>query len=288
MFNSKEGEHLYKYYQDKENRLLENYHFLIEASEEEHFHQFRVSIKKTRVIFQLLELMSCDFNSTKYLNPLRSVFKPAGNIREEQINLKVISQYKQKESKEKHLYQQYCQTRITKGEKKFSEKLKEFDPALILKNGKEVKDCCRMLTQEEILGKTMVFIQDRLDTVRDNAANTSDEFMVHQIRTKLKEINAIINILRRIGIEGFNDELISLIRKIELDLGSWHDKVVLYNSIERFLRNQKPDNETRQFFKEVEQVIEAENQEFLLTLEGQVIHVIETIELTTKAVSNSL
>ncbi len=277
MFASESGMELYRFYKDKEAILFENYrHLESPRSKEEHYHDFRVSIKRINAIYRLLELITGDFDSTTYMKPLRSIFKPAGSIREAQVNMHTVAAYKLKKE-ELNYYGKYINARIESLSGKLREKLKEFDISELKKNRQVVKECCKNIQQKELENRTLIFIRDRINLIRDNIAY-SDELVIHQIRITLKEISAIVSLLKKIKVPGFDDDLLDLIKDTEDKLGNWHDKVVLNNSLEKFIKSTKNEFDVISSYRLIREKINKENKAFLDTVEEIVLDTVELVE----------
>lgn len=238
MYISESGKHLYQFYKEKEEVFHKNFKVINSEPTFHSIHDFRVSIKRIKAIFRLLDMISFEFNSKIQFKPYRSVFKPAGNIREVQVNRNTIKLYKLT-PETKSSFTKYCDKKEGKSQLRLIEKLSLFDYDLAKNTKKLIKDSCKEISEDEVRMKTDFFIRERIEAIEKIASNSPDELSVHQARINLKEISAVIMLLKKMELQGFDKDILHKIKKTEDKLGDWHDKVVLELFIEKFQKKAK-------------------------------------------------
>lgn len=277
MYVSESGRHLYQFYKQKEEVFFENFQNILEKPTIDSFHDFRVSVKRIKAIFRLLDLMASNFNSTKHLKPFRAVFNPAGKIREAQVNLNTIKHF-QTEPEQFKPFEKFCQAQEEKNLLKLQEKLKVFDYKAIKATKKILKVHCTGVLEDEILKKSDFFIRDRIEIIEENLSVSLDEVSVHQARISLKEISAILTLLKKINIKGIDNQIISFIKSTEDKLGLWHDQVVLKSSIEKFLNQVEVDESNTKRFRNIQDEINIETVTFLNLVSGLMENTLHEIQ----------
>ncbi len=267
MYISESGSHLYRFYKQKEEIFHKNFLIILRKPGINSFHDFRVSIKRIKAIFRLLELISPDFNAIKNLKPFRAVYNTSGKIREIQVNLKTIENYQLKPESRVY-FQDYCSIQEKKNLSRLHDKLIEFDHKSVKKAKKKIKKCCEEITQEEILKKAELFIRDRFGIIEGNISVSPNEVSTHEARICLKEISAVLMLLRKMQYPGFDKKLLEFAKVTEDKLGRWHDKVDLVSFIEKFIRATKLSAEIKEEYRAIQLEILKENKEFLGHIES--------------------
>ena len=73
--------------------MLNNFDEFVATGQQENIHQFRVSVKKLRAFFVLLDDSLSQNKLSKIFKPVRKIFRHAGEIREAYLNLQMSSRY---------------------------------------------------------------------------------------------------------------------------------------------------------------------------------------------------
>lgn len=281
MYISESGKHLYQFYKQKEEIFHKNFLIILQNPSFNSFHDFRVSIKRIKAIFRLLDFISKEFNSTKHFKAFRAVYNPSGKIREIQVNLRTIKNYELK-TESFEFFQVYCNSQEKRSLSRLHEKLLEFNHESVRQAKKKIKKCCKDMSHEEILAKAVVFIHDRFKIIEGNISETPDEVSTHEARISLKEISAVLMLLRKMGYQGFKKRLLDYVKVTEDKLGKWHDKVDLVTYIEKFIRSTKLPSDVKDEYRAVQMTIIKENKKFLGEIESLMKETILKIEYHIK------
>lgn len=234
MYLSKEGKKLKKYYRHYEEEFYLYLGKTMGSSEESYIHGFRVTIKKLKGVIKLMGLLCADFSSKEQFKPLKMLFKPAGDIRECQVNLKRLKEFPGHEE----FYRLYKQARkkcIKAHRQEFDQALSKFKFESVKLTGKALKKHCRILSRESVYINSITFIQERLDLIDEHHVNSkNDTEEVHEIRIQLKEISVVLGLFNHVQAKVVTEEILAILKQYESEIGSWHDYAVLQASVDEF------------------------------------------------------
>ncbi len=282
MYNSIDGEQLYKYYNQYKEVIIE---FLKRDKREDwksEIHEFRVGIKKIKGIFKLIELCSSDFDAKKHLNPYRKLFKPAGFIREAQINLFHLKKLEDSDSYiEIYKLQQKNIKRIQK--EKFKQQIAKFKIEDILLVDNKIAQICNAFSSKLIIDNSKRFISSRKIDIKTLLSEDFNEEHLHEARKKIKEISSILGLLTTLNLFENMNNRIGLLKLYEDRLGLWHDRVVLRNSLNEFIACHQfvsPESKLKMVLL-VEKIkkLEREFTDNLKSFEEEVITLLPTFEV---------
>ena len=289
MYLSKEGKKLYKYYRGYEENF---YLFLgktIGGSNEEDIHGLRVTLKKLRGVIKLMSLLAEDFSSKEHFAQLRTLFKPAGNLRECQVNLKRLKDFEGYDV----FYSAYKKARKTcmkHHRQSFDLAITSLVPETLKQTSKAVKRQCKNLSKEGVYIKSNDFIQNRIQKINKLHKKAGEDIEnVHQIRIKLKEISTVLGLLHTMRPKKIPLEKIAELKKQEDIIGLWHDYAVLQESIDEFVtQNPKEVEHLMIDIKELQKAISVREAEFMITLDDFVEQTIAQIEEQLIPVSDTI
>ena len=196
-------------------------------------HQLRIEIKNMRAIFDLLTLTGNEkCTPENNITIFDKLFKAAGNVREEQVNLSIVNKYFYPKSLgifKKHLYKRKrSEFRVLhKAIKEFSLYIGEHRPM-------ENKEIIASNNQDEISRQIQSYIQKGIKRVKKLYPVLSSKNL-HNIRKELKYISIIANFNNEIAPNKKIAKLHAKIKPMEILIGDWHNRIVLLRSIEEFL-----------------------------------------------------
>ena len=191
-------------------------------------HRLRVSIKKIKAFFHLLEYVNHDFDAAKSFHFYKKIFKQAGKMRELQVQVQLLtnldkelktsllerqSEVIEKEKKEYRSFKKYCR----KAKPGFNDKVNKQVLYAIEKDFSVVRAQEYLLVQLNQITKHM----------RQYKQNYND---LHKIRILLKDY--LYNIVM-VNDCVLNNKIIakhiSEINVLQNLIGKWHDEVALLN-----------------------------------------------------------
>lgn len=204
------------------------------GSDEGDIHGFRVTIKKLKGVIKLMGLLVDDFSAKDQFAPLKELFKPAGEMRECQVNLKRLKEFTGSDA----FYQVYKKARkkcMKSHRAEFDKALVNFDLELLKETGREIKRQCKVLNRQSIYVNSIAFIKRRLKAIdKHYQRSDADTEEVHEIRIQLKEISVVLGLFHHIQPKVITEEVLLKLKEYESEIGKWHDLAVLQASIDEF------------------------------------------------------
>lgn len=221
------AEIIQEYYEKYKAVFEENFHIVLDNFELEAIHKMRTSTKRLRALFILIEyLTDGKFKAKKQLKKIRSLFKMAGLIREIQIEHMLTKNLQEDLNNTFDGYLNYLKYRERREIVRFLKQLPADTRGLEVLNDKKIKETIDALEVEDLKTGTEKFIADRENEIRKNASKAYSNERIHSIRTLLKQLYYLYDILielsGRTEILGFSS---FRLREIEQHFGDWHDLV---------------------------------------------------------------
>lgn len=271
----KTGDYLYHYFRKKHSSFLVNIYKAGITATEIDIHKSRVDMKKIFALFGFFEMIGSDLlNIREPKKIFRNVFESAGKIRETQVNLLYIEKLK-KNDPELQSFSRYLRNNSKREMKRFMQAIIGFDEDKLTRINKSIKTRSGHIDMEKIISRSDEFFQ--LHSARIKRYRSHPEVIenIHKIRKEMKKISAIADLLSQLVVDEFMKKLISALNRTELIIGDWHDRIILYNSLDTFIT----ENEIRhqQIFSALEQVkkvVEEEAKNILLKLLPEVDNVV--------------
>jgi hypothetical protein len=230
MYNSKKGKRLYKFLQEKEEIFSYHLKELQLQINENDTHILRKSIKNFKPIFQLIEVLDPSFKASHHFKPLKTIFKPAGDLREIQVNRKTLFNLCP-ECEIIELYTIYSQKLIQQSTAELKLAVKTFKIKKHQKSLKEIKLIAQELSGKDLKHNSFAYINSKLQLIDQFLQQEKSEENVHEIRIYLKQISAIIILLGKLNHRAFSEELYTIFKNTEDEIGIWHDMIRLRDTI---------------------------------------------------------
>lgn len=199
----------------------------------EDLHKLRVEIKKQRAFYRFLEgLAEGNFYKLEHFLILATIYKPGGRLRETQVNRLLVKLYR---SYSLDGYKKFLSKRNKRQTKKFKKALAIFDQdgfgLLNAKVSKLLSEVDSGLVREKSYG----FINSELESIRALSPLLTGDDELHQIRTHTKALGYITKFINELHPTQQFDDLLQNAKPTEKLIGNWHDRVVLVNSLKRYL-----------------------------------------------------
>ena len=254
--------------------LKKHIHLVRDRGEVEDIHDLRLDIKKLRSVIQLIRL-TIPLNGPNSFRYFRSLFKTAGNVRELQVNRKLLSEWDFKELKQ-------VKKRLKKREKsvhlKLDEVMESYGDHMHRNLVSELDAIVRRLDRGELLRAADRFFSDSLDIITELSVAPSTEEL-HDIRIRLKSASEVLMVLSEIGFEEELKSLKTRIKPVTAALGDWHDLALFSEWLEGY-RKKESRSSIRRALKVVQADVESREASARLTIK-QELHTIldENLEL---------
>ncbi len=229
--------HVLNYFTEREKEFLRRLGNLKTNLEVEDVHQLRVEIKKIRSVLQLLDhIPGSTSDPGAYRKILRQLFRPAGRLREAQINLDLAEQQRGFSLPE---YRKYLQVRINEQAGKLRSALNRFDKNRFLEFNGKIKNRTGSFDARSVQNYIEQYMQKQLFLVKQSGRAMQQKKQIHKTRKYLKALGYILNMAMEWDHDQETDSVYILIKNTETLIGNWHDLEMLNSSLKKF--GKKPD-----------------------------------------------
>ncbi|MCX6306456.1 MAG: CHAD domain-containing protein [Bacteroidetes bacterium] len=229
------GEFLYRFYRKRTSSFLAHVYKASITGDSRDIHRARLDVKRIFALYGLFEMLDpAIFKHRGGYKLFRPLYRQAGKIREIQVNYILLA------NPLPHTFECSSFTLWLKEEEhnaasKFLLMVKKFKEAELTDTDKMIEKICHCSSIFKLRSKTMAYIIDKAEQVKDLQLNQPDEDDIHKIRKTLKAMATISTLVYSVKSGKWLDQVITSLNKTEMMIGDWHDRVVLKKSIERFL-----------------------------------------------------
>lgn len=223
----------------KRNKLLKQYfdqlavfHHCLKSvgrsHEIEKIHELRVAIKKLRTLLTLMEEASeRKFSKKKQFKLFRNLFRKAGEVREAQVNLELLT-------KESALllpeYSKWLEDNVEKAKIILSHESANFNTTQLRKLTKRTEKNVIGLSNKTIKLSALRFVQEKLARVGLLVKlNASSE--LHEIRRLLNSAEEVLKVIYGKKRHQLRQQL----KPFHKEIGHWHDVFILAVSLDQYL-----------------------------------------------------
>ena len=214
--------------------------------EVEDIHQMRVSIKKLRAIWILMEIVSHGkWKKEAYFALFEKLFQAAGKLRETQVNLALVQQLK---ADFLSGYTEYQSNKEKAYEKKLVLYMQEFNMKKLETLNEALLKKMQKIPGKTLLKEAIVYLTKKNKKVLEIKGMKSDNRKFHKIRIQLKAVQEILAIVEELNANTILETLQSQIKLLNHQIGKWHDYSILLKSLKKFIKK-SPDNESIQLVK---------------------------------------
>jgi CHAD domain-containing protein len=259
---------LLDYWTIQQNNIDKYIDMCVQCAEAETVHQLRVSIKKLKAVFKLIEHLSpkADFSPKKHLKNLRKLFKQAGILRDMQVQILMVKGMESEHNISYNGFVNFLLKKESASLKRFYEGLAAFGDLHELEEQYMLADQKLAENNQEKMGKrTLRLFNRRFSRVDKLLASSPGDRELHKIRMLLKQIRFLLSALRETNI-GLNQYTASIshLHEIELILGNWHDRVIMIDNLHRFLKGKVcKEISQRDKYRKLSEIVSDEKAMFL-------------------------
>jgi len=228
------------YYLKHKNLVLENLVKCEDPEDIEAIHDMRLSIKRMRVVAKLADQVSKNkFNSKESLAELNKFFKKSGRLRDIQVTKSllvdlndnalgpIIEQFNKREKKQRTKFDKTLSSFRVEVLDEIELKLSTLLDGISEKRSFQAGHALFLVYQDEI--QQIFHKNDR-------------EKRMHDIRTKLKDINYLNNIFEdKIPIQDYLNISVERLKELGEMAGSWHDCYNLISILNKYARKHHED-----------------------------------------------
>lgn len=264
MANTQNGKILFKYYK----KLFSSFEkSLAETSinkDAGSIHCLRKDIKRLRSFNQFMEKFNQNgFGSQRNYELLKELFKKTGLIREMQLNSAYIDNYKLPAAAVIP-YKKYLNNDIHKLKDETQLLILNFDFMGLYDSKEEIRKLSHEINSSSVRNEIIKFIIKESEKIKIALAQNHTPNSIHEIRKHFKFLFIIMQLLYVTKHVKYLKKVLRILQVTEDEAGKWHDKIVLYKSIDSFLKLNKPEaNGKYKLLKNLSRNIKAESADSL-------------------------
>jgi CHAD domain-containing protein len=236
---------------------IENfYHKTIQGFNPEDIHNLRVTIKRLRAFFYLINAMNPDFRIKKNFKPARKLFKNAGRIRDIQVQIGLASTWRTEIEAVVNPYLDVLAKKEARAKVEFLDFTENFTLKKIFRKRKKVTAILEKVSLKKAEKRAYKYLMRMFGTIikSGNTINPDSEAL-HRLRILAKEFRYNLEFIAICLPElTFPDKLIIEIQKVHHILGLIND----HNVAHRFFKNIPNEQLSGSNLEPVYQKIESE------------------------------
>jgi CHAD domain-containing protein len=225
--------YLFNYYKNETQSFFKSIRRLHKDFDPDELHRLRISIKRIRTVYRLLEEFSRGrFNAHKHYSFFSETFNLAGKIRELQINRLLILENESSEGKLGH-YLQKLERKKERLSFSFKKTINKIDVSKLKREVKKIKKKCKKIEDGYFFNKAYQLMYSEATTIKQLLHTSTKNATIHKIRKHLKILYALVKLSYSIKPSAELKKLGIVTKKTEELLGMWHDRVVLLSSLKK-------------------------------------------------------
>ena len=244
MKNKKEyhiGEFLFRFFRKRSASFLANSYKAGITGSSKDIHRARLDVKKIFAILDLLQVVRPkNEKDPGYDRLFKKLYRASGRIREIQVNLLLLTRKEfSAYNMNPFLLDLMLQERDRTGE--FLEAIRKFDEKELAWVEKRIKKEVYRITPPVLQKKANRYILAKTAMIADLAEKENEKPDLHKIRQHLKELSTILTLIFSVSPSRKFDQAITGLNKAEMLIGEWHDRMVLEDALETFLKKREPN-----------------------------------------------
>jgi CHAD domain-containing protein len=224
-----------EYFQKHRLLVEENLSLCGDPRDVEAIHNFRLSVKRIRVVGKLADLLGDDpFDHKNRLKAVNALFKRAGRLRDVQVTLQLMKDLDN--SALDPVIEKFAM-REGKLRSKFEKALQEYDNACLDDFGTALENSLEAVREDHVFGAGLRMLSGLEHEVHEIYYGSTSEKRLHSIRTRLKNINYLNNAFgESLPVEDHLNIKVERLRELGEIAGSWHDALNLESKFGKFIR----------------------------------------------------
>jgi CHAD domain-containing protein len=198
----------------------------------EAIHQFRVSIKRIRAVFNAInKIYPGHPMPEEMLNSLREMFKAAAAARDLQVQLDLIKKLEKSKKTDFPLIKDLYHQQIEDSADEFLIRSGYLDMEMLENFSQRVREGLAGLNNNaDIQNRLFQWLNHRMDKMRQQRHRVTDPCHLHRFRTKFKELSYIVELIYGSGLQPNIDKAtFQKLKEIGQQLGNWHDHYQLWH-----------------------------------------------------------
>lgn len=261
MYQSESGKILYRFYKERDDNFIHCFEKLLLKLDEENIHNLRRAGKRIKSLLKLFNEINPEFNFEKRFTVLKDLFSAAGFYREIQVNLRTLYSYKPS-SQFILAYKDFVSNKKKVFKKQLKTAVEKFNQEKHKKTVKKVKKICQSIDLKDVIVAAEAYIKLNLSQIKRLRELEFSEEIVHEIRIHLKRISPVIDFLKILKLQEFENNILE-IKVVEDKMGYWHDRAVLLNNLLQMKRLYPIPNNLMLDFNALTNQLSVENKGFI-------------------------
>ena len=191
----------------------------------------RLSVKRLRAFLKLLNHFDDRPGTRKILKKINVLYKKAGKLRDLQVQLNLLEDFRPDAGNEFDIYKAQLTSRKDKALTALKKSFNRIDIKEIVKIRRKIDKILNKIKDHNFMEKYSQIVRKKLKDIEDLSVAMNDESVLHLIRRHVKELlfmRDTVNIGDQVLLA--NTEKLALMADIEVKLGEWHDLQVLLDS----------------------------------------------------------
>jgi CHAD domain-containing protein len=272
------GEFLFQFYRKRTSSFLANIYKAIITGESEDIHRLRVDVKKIYALYSLFEMIRPDlFKKKLQYNLFKNLFKLSGRIREIQVHMIFLSKPKFKKT-DFVSFIAFLKEQENQATRNFLMAIKGFNDKALKSTEKKIRKICLDIPARKLSQKSEEFIRKKAGNIQRLLNEDAGIENVHKIRKHLKAMSTVTTLVSTVRHNEKLELIISGLNKTEVMIGEWHDKIVLTDIIDLYMKNRAETSEENLMpLQSLHQTLMDENHNLLKRLlpeAGKVVNLI--------------
>jgi CHAD domain-containing protein len=230
------GEFLFRFYRKHTTSFLANIYKAGITGASKDIHRARLDAKKVLAILDLLRIVQ----SEKIIGPeygrfIKKLYQVSGRIREIQVNMMLLSR-PEYAVVDLILFKIELLTQEKERTREFLQAIRKFKEKKLIKAEATIKKAIHEITPLSMQKKINRYIRAKMKLISTLFEKGHDNQTIHKIRQHLKELAAVLTLVVSVKSTRKVEQAIDGLNKTEMMIGDWHDKEVLADSIEIYLK----------------------------------------------------
>jgi len=214
------------FYCEERTKFERNLFVARKTLEPEAIHQYRIALKRIRALFHMMEFATHGkFESDILFYPIRTIFRPGGNLRDIHVQLELIEEYEEALDMSFDKIREFLFFLEIKSQRKFLKRTRKSIEKPMDKLMFRLKKLADNMTEEEFNHASVDWIRSQMVLLKTIYNHIYDPHVFHRFRKHQKETFYMIDFINKytsgnVAIEGSLEELKVVAKKI----GEWHDQ----------------------------------------------------------------
>lgn len=239
------GEFLFRFYRKRSASFLANIYKSGITGAPKDIHRARLDVKKILAIVDLLRIVRSKAEKDPgYDKIFKRLYRASGKIREIQVNQLLLTR-SEFLAYDLTLFKQDLLKMERERTREFLDVIRKFDEHKLARIEKRINKEVEEITPVTLQKKTNRYIRSKIALSLNLLEKGDNEKNIHEVRQHVKELSTVLSLVFSIKPTDKLELVIDGLNRSEMVIGDWHDKVVLAEAFERFLKHHRDTDENQ-------------------------------------------